>query len=53
MPGKQQKLQKPPPKGIDPKTSKPYEPVKREQWDKLLRRAASPEPQGKNARGRI
>ena len=35
--------QKTQPKGIDPKTGKPYEPVKREEWDKLLRRAAKPE----------
>jgi hypothetical protein len=34
------------PKGIDPKTGKPYEPVeipvpKRSTWDEMLRRAAS------------
>jgi len=28
------------PKGINPKTGKPYEPVKRSEWGKLLRRAA-------------
>lgn len=28
------------PKGIDPKTGKPYEPVERKAWDRLLRRAA-------------
>lgn len=28
------------PKGIDPKTGKPYAPVERKAWDKLLRRAA-------------
>jgi len=32
--------QKPSSKGIDPKTGKPYEPVERKAWDKLLRRAA-------------
>lgn len=30
------------PKGINPKTGKPYEPVKREDWDELLKRAAKP-----------
>ena len=35
--------QKTTPKGIDPKTGKPYEPVKRKTWDGLLRRAAKPE----------
>lgn len=40
MSDKQQKLQQPTPKGIDPKTGKPYEPVERKDWDKLLRRAA-------------
>jgi len=43
MADKQQKLQKTTPKGIDPKTGKPYEPVERKAWDKLLRRAAKPE----------
>lgn len=28
------------PKGINPKTGKPYEPVKRDEWDKMLKRAA-------------
>lgn len=32
--------QKTTPKGIDPKTGKPYEPVERKFWDGLLRRAA-------------
>ncbi len=31
---------KPSPKGINPKTGKPYEPVKRKEWDKILKRAA-------------
>ena len=31
---------KPTPKGINPKTGKPYEPVRRAEWDKLLKRAA-------------
>jgi hypothetical protein len=34
------KTQKTTAKGIDPKTGKPYEPVKRKAWDGLLRRAA-------------
>jgi hypothetical protein len=32
------------PKGIDPKTGKPYEPVERKSWNSLLRRAAKPKP---------
>jgi hypothetical protein len=36
------KPQKTTPKGIDPKTGKPYEPVERKAWDGLLRRAAKP-----------
>jgi hypothetical protein len=28
------------PNGINPKTGKPYEPVKRGDWDKMLKRAA-------------
>ena len=32
------------PKGIDPKTGKPYEPVKRKTWDALLRRVAKTRP---------
>lgn len=40
MPDKQQKLQKTTPKGIDPKTGKPYESIKRDEWNKLLKRAA-------------
>jgi hypothetical protein len=40
MADKQQKLQKTTPKGINPKTGKPYEPVKRKDWDGLLKRAA-------------
>jgi hypothetical protein len=32
------------PKGINPKTGKPYEPVKRKEFDQLLRRAAKPKP---------
>ena len=32
----------PSPKGVDPKTGKRYEPVRREDWDKLLKRAAKP-----------
>lgn len=35
--------QKSTPKGINPKTGKPYEPVKRDEWDKLLKRAAKPQ----------
>jgi hypothetical protein len=34
--------QKSTPKGINPKTGKPYEPVKRKEWKKLLKRAAKP-----------
>ncbi len=34
--------QKTTPKGINPKTGKPYEPVERKAWDSLLRRAAKP-----------
>jgi hypothetical protein len=41
MAGKQ-RTQKTTPKGIDPKTGKPYEPVERKAWDGLLRRAAKP-----------
>jgi hypothetical protein len=33
-------------KGIDPKTGKPYEPVKRKTWDSLLRRVAGQGKQG-------
>lgn len=33
-------MQKTTPKGINPKTGKPYEPVKRKVWDGLLRRVA-------------
>lgn len=29
--------------GINPKTGKPYEPVKREKWDRLLKKAAKPD----------
>jgi hypothetical protein len=36
------KSQKPTPKGINPKTGKPYEPVERKAWDGLLKRAAKP-----------
>ena len=32
------------PKGINPKTGKPYEPVERKSWNSLLRRAAKPTP---------
>jgi len=38
----EKKPQKSTPKGIDPKTGKPYEPVKRKAWDALLLRAARP-----------
>jgi hypothetical protein len=38
----EKKNQKTTPKGIDPKTGKPYEPVKRKAWDALLKRAATP-----------
>jgi hypothetical protein len=38
----QPKTQKTTPKGINPKTGKPYEPVKRTVFDGLLRRAAKP-----------
>jgi hypothetical protein len=34
------KTQQTTPKGIDPKTGKPYAPVKRKVWDGLLRRVA-------------
>jgi hypothetical protein len=34
-----------PPKGVNPKTGKPYEPVKRSAWNKLLQKAARPKPQ--------
>jgi hypothetical protein len=37
-PGKQKTTAK----GIDPKTGKPYEPVKWKAWNTLLRRAAEP-----------
>jgi hypothetical protein len=40
---KRKSTQKTTPKGIDPKTGKPYEPVKRKAWDALLGRAAKPE----------
>ncbi len=35
-----QRKQKSTPKGIDPKTGKPYHSIKREEWSKLLKRAA-------------
>jgi hypothetical protein len=38
-----ERKQKTTPKGIDPKTGKPYEPVKRPAWNRLLRRAAKSE----------
>jgi hypothetical protein len=38
----QKPMQKSTPKGIDPKTGKPYEPVERKAWNGLLRRAAKP-----------
>lgn len=41
MGSKQSKLQKTTPKGINPKTGKPYDPVKREDWNKMLKKAAS------------
>jgi hypothetical protein len=37
---KSEKTKRITPKGIDPKTGKPYEPVKRKVWDALLGRAA-------------
>jgi hypothetical protein len=40
---KLRKTQKTTPKGIDPKTGKPYGPVKRKDWDGLLKRAAKSE----------
>lgn len=45
MTDKPEKTQKTTPKGIDPKTGKPYEPIdipvpKREEIEELLRRAA-------------
>lgn len=39
----QPRKQKTTPKGIDPKTGKPYEPVEWKAWDSLLRRVAKPE----------
>lgn len=42
MTHKPSQAQKTTPKGIDPKTGKPYEPVERKAWDALLRRAAKP-----------
>jgi len=39
----QPKSSKAQPKGINPKTGKPYEAVKRDEWDKLLKRAAKRE----------
>ena len=46
MANKQQKLQKTTPKGINPKTGKPYEPIERKTWDRLVQRVAKPR-QGK------
>jgi hypothetical protein len=40
MTHKPSQTQKTTPKGIDPKTGKLYEPVKREEWNRMLRRAA-------------
>lgn len=36
------KSEKKRPKGINPTTGKPYEPVERKEFDALLRRAAKP-----------
>jgi hypothetical protein len=46
-PKKRQRIQKTQPRGIDPKTGKPYKPVeipvpKRKDFDRLLKRATSP-----------
>jgi len=40
MADKRKPTQKTTPKGINPKTGKPYEPVERKKWDGLLKRAA-------------
>ena len=46
MTDKRKPTQKSTPKGIDPKTGKPDEPVKRKEFDELLRRAAKPKSSG-------
>jgi hypothetical protein len=52
---KQEPTQQTQPKGIDPKTGKPYEPVEipvptRADWDKVLKRATKPVPREERAK---